>query len=851
MKWVHNLQATSYKLIFMDEIISKFTTHLKNALTRALVFVVEHNGRDIEPLHLLWALSTQQGCIASEVLRKAGLSSDALTVLVNNYPSASGSEPPPAPPWKGGESTTAPVLSPAAKLVIEKAVLSASKFEHRYVGTEHLLFGLMQAAPPDVMRVFSEYQVQTKNIERNLENVFRTTAAFPDLVAMENALSTETKLGEHGESLLPDESKTPALDFFAVELTHPEAVAPMHPVFGREHEIERWMHILCRRTKNNPVLIGEPGVGKTAIVEGLAKKIIEGAVPSALAEKRIFELDLGSLVAGTMYRGEFESRLRELMDELAEHPEVILFVDELHTIIGAGSGSGSLDAANMLKPALARGLVRMIGATTPTEFKRSIETDGALERRFEPVPVPEPTLEATKKILLGVLPTYEKFHAVRYEPAAVNEALQLAARYLTNKHFPDKAIDLLDEAGAAAHVARIEPKVAKQSLHAVRAELEGIIKAKREAVLAEKFEEAVKLKNREAELRTILEPKTNATDERQVRPVTALDVRKITAAITGLSLDLLESEIERLRELEAELKALIIGQEEAVSTVAKAARRAKLQLASRERPLASFLFVGPTGVGKTELAKQLAAKILARREALLRLDMSEYSESYSVSKLVGSPAGYVGYRDKTALTDHVKAHPDAVVIFDELEKAHPDVQNLLLQILDHGTLKDATGRLINFTQTILIATTNAAQEKFERSNLGFNIAESLPARQNEEIREALHDTFRRELVGRFDQLCLFYPLAEKSLLGIIDQEIKGLQTRLVHHRAELTIEKALRKILLPANTNKHGAREIRRQIESRLEHPIADHLLDCARKQHQIKITSKKNGQFQLTCRAK
>jgi ATP-dependent Clp protease ATP-binding subunit ClpC len=831
----------------MDEIVSKFTTHLKNALTRALVFVVEHNGEQIEPLHLLWALATQNGSIASEVLSKAGLNSDALTVLINNHQI----QTEPNIGLSKSAAGTSPVLSNSAKLIIEKAVLSASKFEHRYVGTEHLLFGLIQAAPPEVMRIFSEYQIEVKKIDRNLQNVFRTTAAFPDLSAMETALSTEIKTADGSETAFGEESKTPALDFFAVELTHPEAVAQMHPVFGREQEISRLMNILCRRTKNNPVLIGEPGVGKTAIAEGLAKKIIEGQVPDALREKRIFELDLGAMVAGTMYRGEFESRLKELMDELAQHPEVILFVDELHTIMGAGSGSGALDAANMLKPALARGLIRMIGATTPAEFKRSIETDGALERRFEPVTVSEPTLEATKKILLGVLPTYEKFHAVRYEPAAVSEALNLASRYLTGKHFPDKAIDLLDEAGAAAHVARIEPKIAGPSLHAVRAELEAIGKAKREAVLAEKFEEAVKLKQQETELRARLELKPEETDRRQIKTVTAADVRQITAAMTGLSLDLLTDEIERLRELEKELQKIVIGQDEAVAIVAKASRRAKLQLASRERPLASFLFVGPTGVGKTELAKQLAKKMLPRAEALLRLDMSEYSESYAVSKLVGSPAGYVGYRNQTTLSDHVKKHPDAVVIFDELEKAHPDAQNLLLQILDHGAIKDATGRTINFTQTLLIATTNAGQEIFEKNLLGFNANKQTPTDFKNDVRERLHEHFRRELVARFDHLCLFYTLTESSLRQIIDQQISDLKRRLIEHQATLSIDRRVKTQLLPKTGNKHGAREIRRLIESQLEHPIADHLLTCRRQTHHLNISINKAGQFQLTCRAK
>lgn len=824
----------------MEEIISKFTAHLKNALTRALCFVVEQNGQNIEPIHLLWALSTQQGCIASEVLSKAGVNAEVLTALAAN-PSKQ----------REDQGSNTPGLSPQAKKVIEKAVLSASVFEHRYVGTEHLLYGLLQTAPADIMRIFSEYQIPTKNIEKNLNNIFRTTSAFPDLSAMETALATENKPSETNEGPNEhDESKVPALDYFAVELTHPEAVAQMHPVFGREHEIERLMQILCRRTKNNPVLIGEPGVGKTAIVEGLAKKIIDGQVPSALSEKRIFELDLGSLVAGTMYRGEFESRLRELMDELAEHPEVILFVDELHTIMGAGSSSGSLDAANMLKPALARGLVRMIGATTPAEFKRSIETDGALERRFETVNVREPDLVMTQEIISGILPTYEKFHAVKFAPEAIEEALKLSERYLTQKHFPDKAIDLIDEAGAAAHVARSGNKNKKTTLHSVRAELEKIAQDKREAIMSEQFETAIKLKAREEELRSRLEQKESPEDTRKIIEISASAVRQITAAITGLPLDLLADEIERLKNLEKSLKVEIIGQDEAVAKVTRAIRRAKLRLSDQHRPLASFLFVGPSGVGKTELGRQLGKKILAKPESLLRLDMSEYSEAFTMSKLVGSPAGYVGYRDKTALTDHVKQHPDALIIFDELEKAHPDVQNLLLQILDNGSLQDATGRTVDFTQTIIVLTTNAGQEKFERRALGFATTERQQS-IGDEIREVLAETFRRELIGRIDHLCLFYPLNPEALLAIAKKQLHELTTRIQEHKTSVAIEDTILKRWLEKTSTKHGAREIRKIIESQIEHPLADHLLDCPNREHHLKIRETKNGFFGLTCRKK
>lgn len=802
-----------------------------------MAFAVEQGLPAIEPAHLLWALSDEQGSIGAELLKKAGAHADALRATLLDAP-----QPPLAP------NGNVPDLAEETKQTIEKAVLAAHRHGHRYIGTEHLLFGLLELATPQVKERFPWLVLSESSLRQQLLLLFKNTKGFPDLPEAHE----HTEEHEHGLPAMTEENdeetKMLALDYFAVELTNEEELKNIPPTIGREVEMDRLMHVLSRKTKNNPVLLGEPGVGKTAVVEGLARRMVEGHVPTALANKRIFQLDVGALIAGTMYRGDFEARMRQLLDELEEDDDVILFIDEIHTILGAGAASGSLDVANMLKPALARGNARIIGATTPAEYKRAIESDGALERRFEPIHVPEPTREQTQKMLEGARAFYETFHAVTYTPDALQAALTLSEKYLTTKRFPDKAIDLLDEAGAGAHLSNGLALPGK-TIHQLRGAIEDISWKKKEAVLAQRFEEAQALRKEEVALKQQLEEREKWVPERKTVRITEAEIRKVVSRLTGISLTLLLEESVRLKDLPNALKKRVLGQDATVERVAHAVRRAKLGLSPARRPLVSFLFLGPSGVGKTELASALAETILHEPRAFLRLDMSEYAESYSVSKLLGSPAGYVGYRDRATLVDHVKQYPGAILLFDEIDKAHPDVQHLLLQILDHGILTDATGRQIHFHQTMIIATTNAGRETLERQNMGFTAETETAEQRDRRVRNALLDIFPPELVHRFDHLCVFHTLSETVMTQIVKKQLEELATRLINHQTTIDVQDAVINTLLKDLQKQSGAREIRRLLTTSLEHPIADHLLNCKKKPpHALRVTTGTKGAVALTC---
>lgn len=820
----------------MNDIVSKFTNHLKNVLTRALCLVVETKGEAIEPIHLLWALSTQKGCVAAEILMKANVDFDALKRSAGdsgNIPSTPISH----------EQNFIPVLSEAAKNVIEKAVLTANVYEHRYVGTEHLLSGIMQVSPDDVQNFFRDASVNVATIQKNLGTVFKTTASFPDFPeqkAVTDALQEleslhMDQLHDHGDE---EDAKTTAIDYFTDDMTDEEYVKEFTPVIGRDDEIRRMTKILSRKQKNNPILVGKPGVGKTAIVEGLAKKIVSGNVPPALEGRKILRLDLASMIAGTMYRGEFESRLRQLIDEVADRPEVILFIDEVHTLMGAGAASGSLDASNILKPALARGEIRCIGATTPGEFKKHIEPDGAFERRFQQVQVREPSSEETLEILRGIKPYYEEHHDVKYAPEALERCVELAERYFPGKSFPDKAIDLMDEAGAGATILRKKAKTS--GVAALKKELEQVLEEKQKAVVEERFRDAIDLKNRKESLELEISKSKKTTSKKQN---TLVDVDIITQTVAEMLeipvQDLAAPEARKLRALSAKLRGDVIGQNDAVDKVADAVARAKLGLAKPKKPLASFLFLGPSGVGKTLLAQSLAKQLFPNEEAFLRLDMSEYAEPYTISKLIGSPAGYVGYRENTKLTDHVKQNPHCVILFDEIEKAHPDVHNLLLQILDDGMMTDATGRKINFRNAIVIITSNAGREAFAGSGLGFGGVEQDGV--NARIRGKLEDTFRPELLNRIEHTCIFNPLDEKTLEKIVKKELKDLQVRLSDREISCRFTSSVAKHIAAQVNAKHGARDVHRVIQNLIEHQITGLLLEKSGFVSEIAVSAKKN----------
>ncbi len=802
------------------DIVDKFSTHLKNVLTRALCFVVEQDQQTIQPEHLLWALGTQKGCIAAEILKKSGVKQVDLKKLAGVQQ-----------PARTLSDTTGLTLhlSDEAKRIVEKAVLTANIYGHRYVGTEHLLSGILQINPAVTQSFFSEIQLNLKELSSQLTVVLKSTSKFPDLSnpgskVQSPTISTPQKSGET-ITQEKEEKKQSALEFFALELTSPDAQKKIDPVIGREKEIERVMEILCRRTKNNPLLLGEPGVGKTAIVEGLAKQITQGLVPPVLAHKRIFSIDMALLIAGTMYRGEFEGRLRQIVDEVKANPDILLFIDEMHTIVGAGAASGSMDAANILKPALARGEIRCIGATTPAEFKKHIETDAALERRFQSVVVDEPSQEKALEILEGIAPYYEQFHRVRITHDAIAQAVTLSTRYLQDRQLPDKAIDLIDEAAASTRVRNLNPGPIHQERELSQTLLD-LKERKRQAVVEERFDEALNLKEEEVRLCAHLEALAIEEDISPIPAITSDDIARVVSRTAGIPLeDLIASDKSRLLELEEQLRSNVLGQDQVIDTVAGALRRAKTGVAHPGRPLASFLFLGPSGVGKTELAKTIAHILFHTKQHLIRLDMSEYSEGFTMSKLIGAPAGYVGYKEGANLTDRVKQRPYSVVLFDEIEKAHRDVQNLLLQILEEGELTDATGRKVNFKNTIVVMTSNVGLERFERGDFGFMAHETdRSVAMNQDLRSELENRFRPELLNRIDHTCLFQPLPDTILEQIVRKQLDELVARLGTQGLKIQIHKDLTTHIRSRVETKLGARHIRTLIQREIEHIIAQRL---------------------------
>lgn len=801
------------------DIIDKFSTHLKNVLTRALCFAVEMNEKTVEPEHLLWALGTQKGSLGAELLKKTDIKQQDLRQLVGVVHRK-----------KKTQTTINNAilqLSDEAKRMVEKAVLTANMYGHRYVGTEHLLSGILQINSPAIDLFFQSQKTDLKNLKQQLLIVLKNTSKFPDM-AVAPIVSTE-------------EEKTPALEFFGRELTNQEVQKTIDPVIGREQEIERLMQILCRRTKNNPLLLGAPGVGKTAIVEGLAKRIVEGRVPALLLNRKIFSIDLALMIAGTMYRGEFEARLRQIIDEVKKNSDIILFIDEVHAIVGAGAASGSMDAANILKPALARGEIRCIGATTADEYKKHLESDSALERRFQTIFVEEPSQEEAKMILQGLAPYYESFHRVRLSEDAIAQAVKLSSRYLQDRQLPDKAIDLIDEASASISLTH-PVSLASQNRHKLEQELNCVLEKKQQAVINEKFLDAIGFKEQEEATRLAIEAVGH--EENVVPIVTGAHVAKIISRMTGIPIgDLIEPETVDVRMITEQLSQRVLGQNHVIESVAKALARAKTGIVHPKRPLGSFLFLGPSGVGKTELAKAIAAEFFHDEKNLIRFDMSEYAEGFTVSKLIGSPAGYVGYKDQTNLTDRIKQRPYSVILFDEMEKAHPDVQNLLLQILEEGELTDATGRRVNFKNTLIIMTSNIGIEKFERGSIGFGGSqENLRAELHTDIKKELEDRFRPEFVNRIDTVCIFDVLPKDVLTRIVEKELSELVARMQdNHSVTLSVHPKLSEILSELLDPRLGARGVRQKIQTEVETKIAERIAKKDRPSHlRVDIKNKK-----------
>ncbi|PIG92249.1 ATP-dependent Clp protease ATP-binding subunit [Gloeocapsopsis sp. IPPAS B-1203] len=709
-------------------------------------------------------------------------------------------------------------FTPRAKRVLELSLEEARQLGHNYIGTEHLLLGLIREGEGVAARVLENLGVDLSKVRTQVIRMLGETAE----VSAGSAQSGRTK--------------TPTLDEFGSNLTQMASEGKLDPVVGRAKEIERVIQILGRRTKNNPVLIGEPGVGKTAIAEGLASRIANKDIPDILEEKRVVTLDIGLLVAGTKYRGEFEERLKKIMDEIRSAGNVILVIDEVHTLIGAGAAEGAIDAANILKPALARGELQCIGATTLDEYRKHIERDAALERRFQPVMVGEPTVDETIEILYGLRERYEQHHKLKISDEALVAAAKLSDRYISDRYLPDKAIDLIDEAGSRVRLINSQlPPAAKE----LDKELRQVLKEKDDAVRGQDFDRAGELRDREmeikAEIRAIAQNKTTTTreGENDSPVVNEEDIAHIVASWTGVPVNkLTESESEKLLHMEDTLHQRLIGQEEAVKAVSKAIRRARVGLKNPNRPIASFVFSGPTGVGKTELTKALAAYFFGSEEAMIRLDMSEYMERHTVSKLIGSPPGYVGYNEGGQLTEAVRRRPYTVVLFDEIEKAHPDVFNMLLQILEDGRLTDAKGRTVDFKNTLLILTSNIGSQVIEKGGggLGFEVAENRAEAQYNRIRslvnEELKQRFRPEFLNRLDEIIVFRQLTKDEVKQISDILLKEVVNRLTEKGIVLEVTERFKDRLVEEGYNpSYGARPLRRAIMRLLEDSLAEEIL--------------------------
>ena len=706
-------------------------------------------------------------------------------------------------------------LTPRAKkVVLELSQDEARHLGHNYIGTEHLILGLIREREGVAARVLENLGVDLSRVRfQVVQQLGMTSPAQP------------------GGQRRAGSGRTPTLDQFGRDLNALAEDNKLDPVVGREKEIERVIQILSRRTKNNPVLIGEPGVGKTAIAEGLAERIVQGKVPETLRDRRVVTLDLGALVAGSKYRGEFEDRLKKVMEEIRGAQNVILFIDEMHTIIGAGAAEGAIDASNILKPALARGELQVIGATTIDEYRKHVEKDAALERRFQPIMVEEPSIEEAVEILRGLRDRYEAHHRVKITDEALRAAVELSDRYVTDRFLPDKAIDLVDEAGSRV---RLQAYVPPPSVRQLETRLEEVRKEKEAAISGQEFEKAARLRDEEQTLREELDQTKNDWQQRQVASqydVGVDDIAHIVSSWTGIPVKRLKTEeSERLLNLESELHRRYVGQEEAVQAVSRAIRRARSGVKDPRRPIGSFIFLGPTGVGKTELARALADALFGDEDAVVTIDMSEYMERHTTSRLVGAPPGYVGYEEGGQLTEAVRRRPYSVVLLDEIEKAHPEVFNVLLQVLEEGRLTEAKGRTVDFKNTVIIMTSNAGAERIQRgtTRLGFTSGDGEESfeRMRESVMEEVHHTFRPEFLNRVDDIIVFHPLTEDDLKEIVKILLRDLEQRIRASGLTLDItDEACAFLVKRGYDPKYGARPLRRAIQRQLEDPLSEAIL--------------------------
>ncbi|MDB4940370.1 MAG: ATPase domain protein [Candidatus Doudnabacteria bacterium] len=853
-------------------ILERLSTRAKNALIAAQLISEELKHDHIGTEHLLYGIISEKSSFAAEVLLKNHINlaviKEELTKVNQGHLTDS---------WK-------PILSENLKQSIERAAIVATRFQYQFIGTEHFLHGILDLETDRAKVILTKLGVDMNELQKNLISVFENVAKFPGMIEENNP---QASLG--GSNPAPNRQdfsfqeerglKTSAIEAFTTDLTKRAASGKIDPVIGRKREIDRMISILNRRTKNNPVLIGEPGVGKTAIVEGLALAIVKQEVPDSLLDKKILALDLALIVAGSMFRGEFESRLKQIIDEIRDNPKIILFIDELHTVVGAGATTGSLDAANILKPALARGELRAIGATTLGEYKKHIEHDAALERRFQPIMVEEPTQDEAIEILKGLRPNYEKHHKITIPDAAIKAAVELSSRYIQDRFLPDKAVDLIDETSAYIKTVGVNSK-SLRTIKKLEMELDKLEEEKTKAVLSQDFTTADHLRIQGEKLnkqlidlqRTLGQVQGVANSmNRERQEVTVADIAKTVATMTGIPLNkLIKTEANKLTNLEKILESRIVGQREAVDVIAKSIRRSRAGVTSPKRPLGSFIFLGPTGVGKTETAKVLAKEIFEDEEALIRVDMSEFMEKHNVSRLIGAPAGYVGYEEGGRLTEAVRRKPYSVILFDEMEKAHPDVFNILLQILEDGQLTDASGRKVNFRNTIIIMTSNIGLHDLNQQavRIGFEDAELVEAekskakakaaelankkKQSEKEYEhlknkvvgSLKEQYRPEFLNRIDKIVVFRPLGKEQIEKISELQLQELAGHLKNQSISLQINPAAIKFISEKSFDpSQGARLVRRNIQDFIEDPLAEKLInDHYKEGSTVKIKVKDNA---------
>jgi len=787
--------------------MERFTQRARRVLSLAHEEAERLHHNYIGTEHLLMGLMREEGGVAGRVLRELGLETDRVKEMVERLTGV-------------GRHTSGRIeLAPATEQVLQVAIEEARRMGHHYIGTEHLLLAMVRQGEGVGIEVLRRLGITPEQIRRQTRRILQESSSRRS-AQRERSKKTET------------EPKTPLVDQLATNLTELAEESKLDPVIGRDMEIERVIQILARRTKNNPALIGEPGVGKTAIVEGLAQRIVAGEIPGPLLGKRVLQLDVGSLVAGTMYRGQFEERLKRVIDEL-KSSEAILFIDEVHMLVGAGSAGSSVDAANILKPALSRGELQVIGATTLDEYRKHIENDAALERRFQPVMVEEPTIEETISILRGVRKPYEDHHKLIITDEALESAAHLSARYVSDRFLPDKAIDLIDESASRVRMYKSPEAV---SLREIIKNLRETREAHALAVDEARQEDAQELVEREEELEAELALLRTAWDRSESGPrVTKEDIAEVVSMWTGVPvMQIAEAESERLLQMEEALHERIVGQDEAINAISKAVRRSRAGLKDPKRPIGSFVFLGPTGVGKTELTKALAEFMFGTEDALIQIDMSELMERHSVSRLVGAPPGYIGYDDAGQLTEAIRRRPYSIVVFDEVEKAHQEAHNMLLQIMEEGQLSDARGRKVDFRNAIIVMTSNVGADLIKRqAQLGFDLPQDEDAEErlaydemHKKLTEAMKKVFRPEFLNRVDSIMVFHALSKEQISQIVDLELAKVSKRLDEHEIKLHITDGARAKLAELGYDPEmGARPLRRVIQNKVEDQLSDELL--------------------------